>query len=133
QDVRRVCCRIDLWRAALQGWIRSRERAAIYLCVGEDLRIQQIDQAGLSVGTNLRHLPLHDLTVAAKEGEGPADWEPEGVDTASRVEVAPDGVVVDPKTRLGEVARVVRYWRSHLHHRRGTRRRGGGDCRGCRW
>src|SRR5262249_33125555 len=81
----------------------------------------------------LCHLTLHDLTAAAKEREGPANWEPEGVDTASRVEVAPDGVVVDPKTRLGEVARVVRYWRSNLHHRRGARRRGGGDCRGCRW
>src|SRR5262249_56454579 len=86
----------------------------------------------LPVGTTLRPLPLHDLTVAAKEGEGPANGEPEGVETASRAEVTPDGVVVDPKTGLGEVADVVRYRRSNLHHSRGSRRGSGGSCRGFR-
>src|SRR6266581_4212621 len=49
------------------------------------------------------------------------------------LEVAPDGVVVDPVARLDEVACVVWYGRRDLHHGGGGRGcRGAGGCRRAR-
>ncbi len=86
-------------------------------CVyGKIFGIEQIDEARLTVRADLSDLALHDLAGAPKKREGAAHREPEHVYAASRVEIAPDRVVVDPEPRFHEITGV-------MHYRRGEKRR----------